>query len=112
MNLLFHAADISNPTKPFEIYWKWAKMVVNEFYDQGDKEKELGMVCSCDRNKTTIYQSQLGFINFIEMPFYSLFGDLFKKLKFYYDTLMENKNKIIALQQEDNNKKENEDKII
>ena len=46
------------------------------------------------------------------MPFYSLFGDLFKKLKFYYDTLMENKNKIIALQQEDNNKKENEDKII
>ena len=112
MNLLIHSADISNPTKPFEIYWKWAKMVVNEFYDQGDKEKELGMVCSCDRNKTTIYQSQLGFINFIEMPFYSLFGDLFKKLKFYYDTLMENKNKIIALQQEDNNKKENEDKII
>ena len=110
MNLLIHSADISNPTKPFEIYWKWARMVVTEFYEQGDKEKELGMVCSCDRDKTTIYQSQLGFINFIEIPFYTLFGDLFKKLKFYYDTLVENKNKIINLQQEDNNKKENEDK--
>jgi hypothetical protein len=112
MNLLIHSADISNPTKPFEIYWKWAKMVIDEFYEQGDKEKELGLACFCDRNKTTIYQSQLGFINFIEIPFYSLFGELFKKLKFYYDTLMENKNKIIILQQEDNNKKENEDKNI
>ena len=112
MNLLIHSADISNPTKPFEIYWKWAKMVIDEFYEQGDKEKELGLACFCDRNKTTIYQSQLGFINFIEIPFYSLFGELFKKLKFYYDTLMENKNKIISLQQEDNNKKENEDKNI
>jgi len=112
MNLLIHSADISNPTKPFEIYWKWAKMVVDEFYEQGDKEKELGLVCSCDRDKTTIYQSQLGFINFIEIPFYSLFGELFKKLKFYYETLMENKNKIISMQQEDNNKKENEDQKI
>lgn len=112
MNLLIHSADISNPTKPFQIYWKWAKMVVEEFYEQGDKEKELGLVCSCDRDKTTIYQSQLGFINFIEIPFYSLFGELFKKLKFYYDTLIENKNKITSLQQEDNKKKENENKNI
>jgi len=56
MNLLIHSADISNPTKPFDIYFKWAKLVVNEFYNQGDKEKQLGMVCSCDRNKVTIYQ--------------------------------------------------------
>ena len=112
MNVLIHSADISNPTKLFDIYFEWAKLVVEEFWDQGDKEKELNLPCFCDREKISIYQSQLGFINFIEMPFYSLFGDLFKKLKFYYDTLMENKNKIIALQQEDNNKKENEDKII
>ena len=109
MNLLIHSADISNPTKPFEIYFKWAKLVVNEFYEQGDKEKELGLVCSCDRNKTTLYQSQLGFINYIEIPFFSLFADIFKKLKFYLDTLNENKNKLIEMQEDENNNKSNKD---
>ena len=32
MDLLIHACDISNPTKPFEIYSIWAKNVMNEFY--------------------------------------------------------------------------------
>ena len=56
MNVLIHSADISNPTKPFDIYFKWAELVVKEFYDQGDKEKKLNMPCSCDRNKVIIYQ--------------------------------------------------------
>ena len=64
MNLLIHSADISVPTKIFEIYYKWAKLVVNGFYDQGGGEKELGLVCSSDKNKTTKYQLQSGFINF------------------------------------------------
>ena len=107
MNLLIHSADISNPTKPFEIYFEWAKLVVNEFYEQGDKEKKLGMVCSCDRNKVTIYQSQLGFINYIELGFFSLFAQLFPKLKFYFDELNNNKNKLISMEEEEKKKKEN-----
>jgi hypothetical protein len=106
MNLLVHSADISNPTKPFDIYFKWAKFVVNEFYDQGDQEKKLGLKCSCDRNKVTIYQSQLGFINFIELPYFSLFVELFPKLKFYNDQLISNKNKLISMEEEEKNKNE------
>jgi hypothetical protein len=34
MNLILHSADISNPTKKFEIYYKWAELVVEEFYEQ------------------------------------------------------------------------------
>ena len=63
MNLLIHSADISNPTKKFDIYWKWAELVVEEFFEQGDKEKELGLICTFDRETTTKYQNQLGFIN-------------------------------------------------
>ena len=108
MNLLIHSADISNPTKPFDIYFQWAKLIVNEFYEQGDKEKELGLTCSCDRNKVTLYQSQLGFINYIELPFYTLFKDLFEKLKFCFDRLNDNKNKLIEMEKnEDNNKDKN-----
>lgn len=108
MNLLIHSADISNPTKPFNIYFKWAKLVVSEFYDQGDKEKKLGLNCSCDRNKVTIYQSQLGFINFIELKFFESFVKIFPKLSFYYETLNDNKNKLISMEQEE--KKKNEEK--
>ena len=32
MDTLLHAADISNPLKPFEIYEKWAFRVLEEFW--------------------------------------------------------------------------------
>ena len=41
MNLLINSTDISNPTKAFEIYFKWVKLVVSEYYKLGDKEKGL-----------------------------------------------------------------------
>jgi hypothetical protein len=34
LNVLLHAADISNPAKPFELANKWAKAVLEEFYVQ------------------------------------------------------------------------------
>ena len=106
MNLLIHSADISNPTKPFEIYFKWALLVVNEFYDQGDKEKKLGLTCSCDREKVTLFKNQLGFINFIEEPYFKLFAECFNNLEFCYTNLIKNREKLIEMQEnEDKNKK-------
>ena len=104
MNLLIHSADISNPTKKFNIYFKWAKLVVEEFWDQGDKEKDLNLPCSCDREKVTIYQSQLGFINYIEIPYFSLFAELNPKLKFFYDNLINNKKILLSMQEKEKEK--------
>ena len=101
MNVLILSSDISNPTKPFEIYFQWADLVVKEFYDQGDKEKKLNMPCSCDRNKVTIYQSQLGFINFIEIAYFSLFVQVFENLKFYMDNLNNNKQILLSMQEKE-----------
>ena len=108
MNLLIHSADISNPSKPFDVYFTWAKLVVNEFYNQGDKEKKLGLNCSYDRNKVTIYQSQLGFINYIVLPFFSLFVQIFPKLNFYYEQINSNKTKLINMEEEEKEKKKND----
>ena len=106
MNLFIHSADISNPTKPFEIYFKWALLVVTEFYDQGDKEKKLGLNCSCDREKISLFKNQLGFINFIEIPYFKLFAECFNDLKFCYINLIENKERLIEMQEnEEKNKK-------
>ena len=106
MNLIVHSADISNPTKKFEIYYKWAELVVEEFYQQGDKEKELGLNCSCDRNKVSLYKSQLGFIDFVEKPFYGLFTKLFPKLNFLDENLNKNREKIKMLENENNKNKD------
>ena len=108
MNLIVHSADISNPTKSFVVYYKWAELVVQEFYQQGDKEKELGLNCSCDRNKVSLYKSQLGFIDYVEIPFYGLFVKVFPKLNFLVENLNNNRERIKLLEEEDNkNKTEN-----
>ncbi len=38
-----HAADISGPAKPWEIHMRWTSLVMDEFYKQGDRERELGV---------------------------------------------------------------------
>ena len=104
MKLLVHSADISNPTKKFHTYYKWAKLIVEEFYYQGDKEKELGMKCSCDRDTVTLYKSQLGFIDYVIEPFYGLFVNVFPKLNFLKKNVEENRKKIKEMEDEENKK--------
>mmetsp|Transcript_18201 Transcript_18201/g.41622 ORF Transcript_18201/g.41622 Transcript_18201/m.41622 type:complete len:441 (+) Transcript_18201:634-1956(+) len=73
-----HAADLSNPVKPLKTYLKWVDLVTEEFFAQGEKEKELGMAISpmCDRATTNIPTMQLGFVDFIVAPFFSTIGKL------------------------------------
>ena len=105
MNLLIHAADISNPTKPFNIYLKWAKLVLEEFCQQGDKEKALGLVCTCDRKKVKLNTNQIGFIDYIVEDFVSSFVKIFPSLKFLHDNLVDNRAKFVNYKEDekDNN---------
>ena len=43
VGMLLHAADVSNPAKKWDYYMLWTDRVMQEFYAQGDREKELGM---------------------------------------------------------------------
>jgi hypothetical protein len=43
LNLFFHMADISNSTKPWELCQTWTERLYNEFFNQGDVEKALGI---------------------------------------------------------------------
>lgn len=62
LSYVLHSADISHPCKPWEMHHQWTTMVVEEFFRQGDHEKELGLSCSplCDRDSTLIPESQIG----------------------------------------------------
>lgn len=59
---MLHCADLSNPTKPLDIYKKWVDVLLEEFFQQGDKEREIGLDISpmCDRYNSTIEKSQVG----------------------------------------------------
>jgi hypothetical protein len=107
LNILIHASDISNPTKPFQIYQNWADRVMNEFFSQGDKERELGLPISflCDRNTVTTPAAQIGFISGIVQPFMQVLRDIFPSLQFLIDNLNENKANYTKIKEEDEKQK-------
>jgi len=87
-----HTADLSNPAKMNTIFIKWTDLVYQEFFAQGDKEKELGMNYSmlCDRNTTNIHKSQVGFISFIVMDQFEVMLNICPEIKVYMDNLKMN----------------------
>ncbi|XP_061041553.1 dual specificity calcium/calmodulin-dependent 3',5'-cyclic nucleotide phosphodiesterase 1A isoform X1 [Eubalaena glacialis] len=82
MSLILHAADISHPAKSWQLHHRWTMALMEEFFLQGDKEAELGLPFSplCDRKSTMVAQSQIGFIDFIVEPTFSLLTDSTEKI--------------------------------
>jgi len=70
LEFLVHCADISNVAKPVKIALQWTDRVLQEFFEQGDRERELGLDVSplCDRHTVSKAGSQCGFIGFIVKP--------------------------------------------
>ena len=84
LNYLMHCADLGHNCKKYEISKKWVKVLCEEFWIQGDKEKSLGIPVSflCDRDKIDVPSSQVGFLRgFIFSTFDSLV-EIFPPLKF------------------------------
>ncbi|XP_014428354.1 dual specificity calcium/calmodulin-dependent 3',5'-cyclic nucleotide phosphodiesterase 1A isoform X4 [Pelodiscus sinensis] len=82
MSLILHAADISHPAKSWDLHYRWTTALMEEFFRQGDKEAALGLPFSplCDRKSTMVAQSQIGFIDFIVEPTFSLLTDSMEKI--------------------------------
>ncbi|CAF3644230.1 unnamed protein product [Rotaria socialis] len=80
--LILHCADISHPGKPWDIHHTWTQSLMEEFFKQGEKEKDLGLPCSplCDRENTLIAESQIGFIQYIVEPSFVVMGDMLDKV--------------------------------
>ncbi|XP_056109401.1 dual specificity calcium/calmodulin-dependent 3',5'-cyclic nucleotide phosphodiesterase 1C isoform X5 [Rhinichthys klamathensis goyatoka] len=82
LSLLLHAADISHPAKNWDLHHRWTTSLLEEFFRQGDKEAELGLPFSplCDRKSTMVAQSQIGFIDFIVVPTFTVLTDMTEKI--------------------------------
>ena len=110
LNTLIHTADISNPTKPLKIYEKWVHLVRDEFWQQGDKEKEMSLPISflCDRVTTKVPASQIGFMDGIVYPLVQIVVAYLPGMNFMIENINTNKThfkKIKEEEDEKNNKK-------
>ena len=55
LELVLHASDIGHTTRPFHITANWTSRITEEFFRQGDTERELGLPISFPCNRADIF---------------------------------------------------------
>lgn len=70
LSMALKMADIGHSAKITELHEKWTMLICEEFFRQGDVEREMGQMVStyCDRNDTDIAKNQSGFLRYICVP--------------------------------------------
>lgn len=73
IRILIKVADISNPAKPHETALVWSKRLHEEWYLQGDKEREAGLPVTpiMDRSAAKPAKIAADFIDYILSPLYN-----------------------------------------
>lgn len=87
------ASDLSASAKPWEVQVKTVKVIFEEFYQQGDAEREAGRVpiSMMDRHQPDQQAaSQVGFLNGICIPCYTLLNRLIPETKPLLDMCTDN----------------------
>ena len=85
LQMLIKCADVSNPGKPLNLYLEWMNRIVEEFFQQGDRERALSLPISpfMDRENPKIPRSQVNFIEFICAPVYQAVGEQLNRMEMY-----------------------------
>ena len=86
-------ADISNCGRPHEIYMRWGAKISDEFYMQGDREKNFGLTISpfMDRSQPGVSKSQISFMNFVVVPMFESISEFLPDMHFSVDHTEQNK---------------------
>ncbi|OMJ87276.1 hypothetical protein SteCoe_11044 [Stentor coeruleus] len=92
LEMIMHAADISNPTRPWALSKKWADLIIEENFAQGDIERELRINISpmCDRFSTNIAESQVYFSAKFVVPLFESVKNFVPKVQICTDYCDEN----------------------
>ena len=72
-------ADLGHVSKKFNLHKNWALRITEEFLNQGDTEKSLGLKVSIgmDRDTLELPKSQTFFIGMLVLPMYKIFTSYF-----------------------------------
>lgn len=94
--LLIKGADISNVARPWTVAEKWTQILQEEFANQGEMEKEVGMETALFGGPPelgNIYKlatSQIGFMSIFALPLFEGISDLLPQLQFTGDHIRRN----------------------
>lgn len=100
---ILHAADISNPAKPWETSKRWSDLVIQEFFAQGDVEKAEALPISMNMDRCFAVQDEisLNFNDFIVAPFFLTLLKAFPRMvkavrhlesnRYEWDSIMRNR---------------------
>nr|CAG4715633.1 unnamed protein product [Naegleria fowleri] len=81
LKMSLKVADTSNTSKPLFLHLPWINRLQQEFFLQGDKEKELHLDGSpfMDRDRSNVAKCQHSFIEYVTLPLVTLFVQKFKE---------------------------------
>ncbi|TPP62772.1 Phosphodiesterase, partial [Fasciola gigantica] len=70
--VLIKCCDISNEVRPLSVSEPWVDCLLEEYFNQSDREKEEGLPVApfMDRDKVTKSSAQIGFIKFVLIPMF------------------------------------------
>ncbi|KAL3481209.1 hypothetical protein BJX99DRAFT_180968 [Aspergillus californicus] len=94
--LLIKCADISNVARPWEVAEKWTKILQEEFANQGEMEKEVGMETALFGgppelgNVYKLATGQMGFMSIFALPLFEGVSDILPGLRFTVDHIRSN----------------------
>ncbi|CAG8624967.1 17914_t:CDS:2 [Acaulospora morrowiae] len=93
LKVLIHAADLSNTVRPWSISKRWSDLVVDEFFHQGDLEKENNLPVSPNMDREQVHQCQisLGFGDYVVKPYFEAFASFLPQASIFLDILAENR---------------------
>ena len=94
LSMAVKMADISNCGRPTPLYLRWSEKIADEFYMQGDRERNLGMPCSpfMDRTAPAIAKGQIAFMNYIVVPLFECISEFVPDMHFSVELTEQNKN--------------------
>eukprot|EP01062_Namystynia_karyoxenos_P064206 TRINITY_DN5710_c0_g3_i1.p1 TRINITY_DN5710_c0_g3~~TRINITY_DN5710_c0_g3_i1.p1 ORF type:complete len:609 (+),score=222.74 TRINITY_DN5710_c0_g3_i1:114-1940(+) len=93
LSMAVKMADISNCGRPQKLYLLWCNQIADEFYMQGDRERNLGFPCSpfMDRYQPAMAKGQIAFMNYIVVPLFECISEFLPEMHFSVDYTEENK---------------------
>ncbi|KAL4792971.1 hypothetical protein BDV19DRAFT_239333 [Aspergillus venezuelensis] len=94
--LLIKCADISNVARPWEVAERWTKILQEEFANQGEMEKEVGMETALFGgppelgNVYKLATGQMGFMSIFALPLFEGVADVLPGMRFTVDHIRSN----------------------
>ncbi len=92
LKIALKSADLSHTAAPWTEHSRWVKLLQDELWTQGDREKSLGLKPSAltDRQKQGMISSQLGFFDIFVLPMYQSLVTAFPACSYLLDGARQN----------------------